>query len=304
MEVQEHAVASSAVQPSPPSKQPSSFRGKVSPLQRRASAKLAKPPTRNSLQDVTGSAFPPRSPRATPQLVDVKEWAAEDRSGDKTAWAPEVLGFPSPRAQGAPSREVGGGAEQQQQVQRGVIGSPRSEQVHFLQNQWQDISLVKEVEAPTTEEERMKEANPMFFPGRRAAPSLEFVENPRYPTRTALLEARRRRLRPDVSFDVDGDGSVGVEDYLLASFMDDDKNGFLTAEEMVQASKVKDYFDTECIKISSAGIKSNRNKLNRELRSSLLFVMGDAPGLTSQVKKKKKKKKRKNSESSRSMEKY
>ena len=54
-----------------------------------------------------------------------------------------------------------------------------------------------------------------------------------------------------------------MEDYLLASFMDDDKNGFLTADEKKQASKVKEYFSKECINISAAGIKTNRDKLNQ-----------------------------------------
>ena len=246
---------------------------KVSPLQRRTSALITMPPTRNATKDVTGPAFPPRSPRSIPHLTDVKEWAAEDRKAQQeNKWAPEILGFQSPRAQAgttaskdSPGRRNQVSSEQQPVKGGAVIGSPRAEQVHFLQNQWQDISLVKEVVPPSSKAERMMEANPKFFPGRRHPPSLEYVDHPRYPTRTSLLEARRRRLRPDVSFDVDGDGSVGVEDYVLASFMDDDKNGFLTEDEKLQAARVKDYFDKEGINVSAAGIKSNRDKLNREL---------------------------------------
>ena len=155
---QEPGASAAAMQPSPPSSQSNSKRGKASPLQRRTSAHVTASPTRNALGEVTGVAFPPRSPRATPQLVDVKEWAAGEMQGrqKKEDWAPEVLGFPSPRAgtlgagaaAGAGGRGGGGGggggggASERTTVGRdgagaeerkgAVTGSPRAEQIHFL----------------------------------------------------------------------------------------------------------------------------------------------------------------------------
>ena len=44
---------------------------------------------------------------------------------------------------------------------------------------------------------------------------------------------RRRSLenKPDITFDLDGDGAVGAYDFALATWLDLDKDGILNSEE-------------------------------------------------------------------------
>jgi len=42
-------------------------------------------------------------------------------------------------------------------------------------------------------------------------------------------------LRPDISYDIDGDGSVSQKDYFLAKHFDVDKDGKLNTQEKKNA---------------------------------------------------------------------
>ena len=46
-------------------------------------------------------------------------------------------------------------------------------------------------------------------------------------TNTELQAARRAEKRPDITFDLDGDGHVGDRDYFLSKHFDKDKDGKL-----------------------------------------------------------------------------
>ena len=50
-------------------------------------------------------------------------------------------------------------------------------------------------------------------------------------TLTALKEDRRAKNLPDPSFDLDGDGNVGIRDYFVAKRFDKDKDGKLDEKE-------------------------------------------------------------------------
>jgi hypothetical protein len=54
-------------------------------------------------------------------------------------------------------------------------------------------------------------------------------------TNTGLQEARRADKRPDITFDLDGDGHVGDRDYFLSKHFDKDKDGKLNATEKAEA---------------------------------------------------------------------
>ena len=51
------------------------------------------------------------------------------------------------------------------------------------------------------------------------------------PTRTRLLEERRKKKLPDISFDLDGDGVVGDRDYVISTRFDQDLDGRLNTSE-------------------------------------------------------------------------
>ena len=46
---------------------------------------------------------------------------------------------------------------------------------------------------------------------------------------------RQRDRKPDVSYDIDGDGVVGEIDYFVGRFFDQGKKNFLTGEERAEA---------------------------------------------------------------------
>ena len=54
-------------------------------------------------------------------------------------------------------------------------------------------------------------------------------------TRSELLEVRKQSRLPDISFDLDGDGTVGGKDYLIAKRFDLDQDGKLGPEERMKA---------------------------------------------------------------------
>ena len=56
-------------------------------------------------------------------------------------------------------------------------------------------------------------------------------------TRTVMLKDRRKEKIPDISYDLDGDGSVNVRDYALAKMFDKDGDGKLNKAEFKAAIK-------------------------------------------------------------------
>lgn len=54
-------------------------------------------------------------------------------------------------------------------------------------------------------------------------------------TRTELLQHRKKSFIPDPSYDLDGDGYVGQQDYVLSKLFDADKDGKLDSEEKKKA---------------------------------------------------------------------
>lgn len=59
-------------------------------------------------------------------------------------------------------------------------------------------------------------------------------------TRTAMLEDRRMKQRPHISYDIDGDGAVNAKDYMLAKHFDKDGDGRLNTAERKEAMKAID----------------------------------------------------------------
>jgi hypothetical protein len=55
---------------------------------------------------------------------------------------------------------------------------------------------------------------------------------PKSKTRTELLERIKKSSRPDISYDIDGDGFVSQEDFKLSKIYDIDSNGILESEEV------------------------------------------------------------------------
>jgi hypothetical protein len=54
-------------------------------------------------------------------------------------------------------------------------------------------------------------------------------------TKTELLENRKASLRPDISYDLDGDGIVGNRDFVISKIYDVDCDGKLNAQERKNA---------------------------------------------------------------------
>jgi hypothetical protein len=58
---------------------------------------------------------------------------------------------------------------------------------------------------------------------------------PEKKTRTKLIEARKKEILPDISYDLDGDGFVGGRDYVVARRFDEGFKNSLTKEEREKA---------------------------------------------------------------------
>lgn len=56
-------------------------------------------------------------------------------------------------------------------------------------------------------------------------------------TLTKLLEARKKEILPDLSYDLDGDGFVGGRDYVVARRFDEGHKNYLTEEELAKVRK-------------------------------------------------------------------
>jgi len=77
-------------------------------------------------------------------------------------------------------------------------------------------------------------AHPAYFLLRRGNPGLKYVEKPTFKTRSELLAQRKEAMKPDASFDLDGDGVVGVREFYFAARMDKDASGTLNVEEKLE----------------------------------------------------------------------
>lgn len=62
-------------------------------------------------------------------------------------------------------------------------------------------------------------------------------EKPRFRTQRDLLGYRAKKMLPDPSFDVDGDGVVSGQDFFLASKFDVNNDGFLDEDERMELRK-------------------------------------------------------------------
>ena len=56
-------------------------------------------------------------------------------------------------------------------------------------------------------------------------------------TRSGLIDERLKARRPDLSYDLDGDGFVGGRDYVISKIFDKDGDGKLNAEERKNADE-------------------------------------------------------------------
>ena len=74
---------------------------------------------------------------------------------------------------------------------------------------------------PSTKEARINQLKDVHMPS-------EWQETPRYSTRSQMRHTRAMAMRPDPSYDVDGDGFVGQQDYTIAKRHDLASSGRLT----------------------------------------------------------------------------
>ena len=65
----------------------------------------------------------------------------------------------------------------------------------------------------------------------------EWTHDPPAKTRTELLAQRKQARIPDITFDLDGDGTVGGQDLVLATLFDLDKDGKLNKDERRRADE-------------------------------------------------------------------
>ena len=80
-------------------------------------------------------------------------------------------------------------------------------------------------------------SHPAYFLLRRKCPGTNYVDKPVFRTRSELLAQRKEALKPDVSFDLDGAGVVGVREMFFAAQMDHDVSGHLSNEEKLLGLK-------------------------------------------------------------------
>jgi len=60
-------------------------------------------------------------------------------------------------------------------------------------------------------------------------------EIPTKQTRTEMIAIRKKEILPNISYDLDGDGSVGNRDYVLARKFDQGSKNYLTSSERLTA---------------------------------------------------------------------
>jgi len=106
-------------------------------------------------------------------------------------------------------------------------------------------------------------SHPAYFLLRRGAPGTTFVERPAFRTRSELLAQRKEALKPDQSFDLDGDGVVGVREMYFAAAMDQDVSGSLsTAEKLLGLQNMRNNAG-KIMFVDNAGKAADRNAANQ-----------------------------------------
>ena len=89
-------------------------------------------------------------------------------------------------------------------------------------------------------------------------PIPEWERKPSHRTRSELLEDRRTKMRPDISYDIDNDGFVGPTDYYIARSFDKDNKGSLTSEERKECDKAvrNGFLDDRVWGLERSGVNS------------------------------------------------
>lgn len=106
-------------------------------------------------------------------------------------------------------------------------------------------------------------AHPAYFMMRRKNIGLDYVEKPVYKTRSELLAQRKEALKPDASYDLDGDGVVGVREYYFAARMDKDVSGQLDSKEKLQGLKDLQENISSVMFVDNAGQRNARQAGNQ-----------------------------------------
>lgn len=104
---------------------------------------------------------------------------------------------------------------------------------------WQggDLTMMTPTQRANHGLDKATSAHPAYFLLRRNNPGLAYVEKPVFKTRSDLLAQRKEAMKPDTSYDLDGDGIVGVREYYFAARMDKDKDGTLNVKEKLHGLK-------------------------------------------------------------------
>jgi len=111
--------------------------------------------------------------------------------------------------------------------------------------------------------ENLSSAHPAYFLLRRTDPGMNYVEEPVFRTRSELLAQRKEALKPDASFDLDGDGVVGVREYYFAAQMDKDVSGQLNIEEKLHGLRDMRENIGNVMFVDNAGKRNDRNAANQ-----------------------------------------
>jgi hypothetical protein len=73
-----------------------------------------------------------------------------------------------------------------------------------------------------------------------------YSEIPTKQTRTEMIARRKKEILPNISYDLDNDGTVGNRDYVLARKFDQGAKNYLTNEERNTAIQaVKDGYEAK-----------------------------------------------------------
>ena len=111
--------------------------------------------------------------------------------------------------------------------------------------------------------DKVTSAHPAYFLLRRKCPGTEYVRKPVFRTRSELLAQRKEALKPDVTYDLDGDGIVGVREMYFAAMMDHDVSGHLTQEEKMLGLKNMKENSGNVMFLDNAGKAGDRHEANQ-----------------------------------------
>lgn len=111
--------------------------------------------------------------------------------------------------------------------------------------------------------DNISSAHPAYFLLRRTNPGLGYVEKPVFRTRSELLAQRKEALKPDASYDLDGDGVVGVREFYFAAQMDKDVSGQLNMQEKLHGLKDLRENVGNVLFVDNAGKANDRHAANQ-----------------------------------------